>query len=218
MDCPRRLFAFVAPFALASALGCAGPPVAAPIEGVPICADFTTRHARMEGGLRHPVRMRILEGKTVLFNTLITGRRRSDDPLQRTYVSDDNARYKVEWAQCKNERAPHPVTGEQAPAGPAGKAHDRGRAAGTSYDCGEVDIYKPDGVLETKKGNKASHTITFVPPPDTSCWEGEPETAAADRDAGAPPADGMDAGAAAGDAGTVASDAGAGDAGAAKAK
>ena len=68
------------------------------IEGVPVCADFTTRHARMEGGLRHPVRMRILEGKTVLFNTLITGRRRSDDPPQRTYVSDDNARYKVEWA------------------------------------------------------------------------------------------------------------------------
>lgn len=227
MDRHRRLFALPALSALALAFGCAGPPVSAPIEGIPVCPDFATGNAKMEGGLRFPVRLRVLDGKNLLYRTVISGLRSADAPKPYSFIADDNARYRVEWAQCSNPRAPHSVA-ELAHGHK--KARDKARdGEGTAYDCGEATVYKPDGVLETKKGDRGSHVINFLPPPNPECWADEappPSGAGAEPgDAGAAAVPASDAGAAvpAGDGGvaTPAGDAGAApvaDAGAVKAK
>jgi hypothetical protein len=218
---------------LAQALGCAGPPIAAPIEGIVVCPDFTSGNAKMEGALRFPVRLVVSDsGKNVLYRTIITGMRTPDAPKLYSYIADDNARYTVEWAQCGNPRAPRSVADLSRSPKSREKAQAR-EEEGTTYDCGEATVYKPDGVLETKKHDRASHVITFVPPPNPACWAADatpPPGGAAAADAGAAPAAG-DAGAAedagaAGDAGAApaaatSANAGAaapGDGGAAKAK
>ena len=194
MDRSRRLFALPVIVALALALGCAGPRIPAPIEGIPLCPDFTVGRTLMAGSLRFPVRLRVLDGKTLLFKTVISGLRHPEDPRPQSYIADDNASYTVEWAQCSNPRAPRPVT--EPATGP--KAHDkakpRGEGEGT-YECGEATIYKADGVLATRKGNKASHVITFLPPPNPACWVDE-AAPPAEVDAGAVPTVTADAGAA----------------------
>ena len=207
MDRLRRLVALPAlfpallPFALA--LGCAGPPISAPIEGIPVCPDFTTGKARMEGSLRFPVRLRVLDGESVLYRTIISGLRTPDAPKPYSFIADDNAKYRVEWAQCSNPRAPHSATERALGQKARDKAHD---GEGTAYDCGEAVVYKKDGVLETKKGDRASHVITFLAPPDAACWAGEAPPASG------PSAEPSDAGAGtaglAGDAGAM-TDAGA---------
>lgn len=205
----------LAPLALAAislASACAGPPVPSPIEGLPLCADFNAGHMSMEGSLRYPVRLRVLDGKAQVSKIIITGLRRPDASRPRTFVADDNAEYTLEWAQCENERAPRAVSDvERERSSKSHKGADRDGDA--AYDCGEAKVYKTDKLV-TKKGDKASHTVTFAAPPNPACWAGEAPLAA---DAGAPsPADaGADAAAppAAEDAGAVAADAGATDAG-----
>jgi hypothetical protein len=200
MHCPCRLVPFAALSALAFALGCAGPPIPAPIEGLPVCPDFTTGGAKMEGGLRYPVRLRVLDGKTVLYKTVISGLRRPDEPPPKTYIADDNAHYQVEWGQCQNPRAPRSASDRER----STKTHEKPRESeNVAYDCGEATVYKSE-VLTTRKRDRASHVITFVPPPNAACWEGEVAPAATPLAA--------DAGAPASDAGAP-SDAGATDAG-----
>jgi hypothetical protein len=147
----------------------------------------------MEGGLRYPVRLRVLEGKTVLYKTVLPGLRHPDDPTPKTFIVDDTAKYTVEWAQCSNPHAPRSVA-ELAHA-PKGREHVR-EGDGAAYDCGEPKVYKGDGVLQTRKGDRASHVITYVPPPDTECWAGDTRPAP-----GAPAAPGseLDAGLVGGD-------------------
>ncbi len=211
MNRPRRLFALPALSALALALGCAGPRIPAPIEGLPVCPDFSVGHTKMAGSLRFPVRLRVLDGKTLLFKTVISGLRHPDDPRPQSYIADDNASYTVEWAQCNNPRAPRAVTEIQAA---APKGRDKVRESETSnYECGEGTVYKADAVLATRKGDKASHVITFLPPPNPACWVDEagppPAVAAAPVDAGAAP---VDAGGSTVDAGGSTVDAGGGSA------
>jgi hypothetical protein len=188
MLCSRRSFSFAALAALAFALGsgCAGPPIPAPIEGLPVCADFTTGGAKMEGGLRYPVRLRVLDGKTVLYKTVISGLRRPDDARPKTYIADDNAHYQVEWAQCANPRAPRSATDSAR----TGKTHEKPHESEVvGYECGEATVYKSE-VLTTRKHDRASHVITFAPPPNPTCWAGEVAAAPAITvDAGAPPTD-----------------------------
>src|ERR1700677_1117094 len=102
----RLLSALPALPAPALALGCAGPPIAAPIEGIVVCPDFSSGNTKMEGGLRFPVRLTVLDGKNVLYRTIITGLRAADAPKPHSYIADDSTRYTAEWAQCGNPRAP----------------------------------------------------------------------------------------------------------------
>jgi hypothetical protein len=203
-----RLSGLLGLLGLASTSACAGPPVPAPVDGVPVCADFDLGRAKMEGTLRHPVRMRVLDGKTQLFKQIITGLRKDGDPKPRTLIVDDNAEYSVEWAQCANERAPRSVS-EAAHA--SGKARDRGHDPETGYDCGEATVYKTDKLV-TKKGDRASHTITFAAPPDVGCWKGDAPIPPALKPMTPPVVVELDAGSDA--AAAPAGDAGAGDAGA----
>ncbi len=188
-----RHLAHLALFALpglAFASACAGPPIPGPVEGVPVCSDFDLGRARMEGTLHRPVRMRVLDGKQSLFQFIISGVRHADDPMPRTLIVDDNAEYTVEWAQCANERAPRSVA-EASHAGGKGKGRDRQADPETGYDCGETTVYKTDKLV-TKKGDRASHKITFAAPPDATCWKNDapppapaPTLPASDLDGGA---------------------------------
>jgi hypothetical protein len=183
-----RLLAPAALVALALASACAGPPIPAPIEGLPVCADFGAGHAKMAGSLRHPVRLRVMDGKTQVTRIIILGLRHPDDPPQKTYIADDNAEYTVEWAQCASERAPRSVT---ELAHDTAKARDKVRESDTAYECGEATVYKTDKLV-TKKGDRSSHVLKFVPPPDAACWTAPPAppaAASAQPDAGAPASD-----------------------------
>nr|AYM54088.1 hypothetical protein [Byssovorax cruenta] len=206
---PRRRWARLALLAkVALALGCAGPPVAAPIQGEPVCPDFASGAARtrMQGSLRFPVQMRILDGKTVVMKTVLIGKRLPEDSPSHTFVVDDNAEYTVEWAQCPNERATLPA--DQAHNKPRAPRLQQDEAAG-AYECGEAVVYKTDKLV-TKKGDPASHTVTFVAPPKPECWVSDaPLPAAAAADAGAPDAAVPDAGTEASSAMPDAGDAGA---------
>jgi hypothetical protein len=211
---PRLSASPVLVVAVVLAAGCAGPPIPAPIEGIPVCPDFTTGNAKMEGGLRYPVRVRVLDGKNVLYKSILPGLRHPDDPKPRSYIADDNAKYEVEWAQCNNPRAPRTAAEASQSSKAREKAHD-GEA--TAYECGEAIVYKTD-VLETRKGDRASHVITFALPPNAECWASEAPAPATVRDAGAPPPAEADAGASEAGAGSnMIGDAGAMEAGAADA-
>lgn len=197
----------IAPLALGA--GCAGPPFAAPIEGEPVCADFDmgATPVKMTGSLRFPVRVQILEGKTVLMKLIIDGKRTPDAPPSHTFIIDDSAEYTVEWAQCANERAPSPATDA-----PKKGAHAPPKKEGGTYECGDAVVYKTDKLV-TKKHDVASHKLTFVPPPKPECWvsdaprtlalpPAEPTVAPSAAPAAPPDAGAEDAGAS-GDAGAT---------------
>jgi hypothetical protein len=180
---PLALLALFAPLSLT--LGCAGSPIAAPLEGEPVCPDFKAGSVLMAGGLRYPVRVRVLDGKNVLFKTILPGLRTAGARKPSTFIVDDNAEYTVEWSQCENERAP----------GEAGAANRERKARGkmrddesAGYECGEAKVYKTEK-LATRKHDPASHVITFAPPPSAVCWASDATTTAAPgADAGAPDA------------------------------
>ena len=200
------------PFALASpgllvlvlGLGCAGSPIAAPLEGEPVCPDFKEGSVLMAGGMRYPVRVRVLDGKNVLFKTILPGLRTAGDRKPSTFIVDDNAEYTVEWGQCENERAPH----EAALAARERRARGKMREdEGAGYECGEAKIYKTEK-LATKKHDPASHVLHYAPPPNPVCWTSEvPAPAPTAAPATPPPA--LDAGAPSPDAGAASTDAGA---------
>jgi hypothetical protein len=165
MTLPRALA--VAAFAvLASTAGCAGPPFAAPIEGEPVCADFTVGAGKtpMRGALQFPVELRILDGKAQMQRVVISGKHPDDEKPSHTYLPDDNATYTVEWAQCSNEWAPKSPTHHA----PLPKGAPRPKEDG-AYECGEAKPYKTDKIV-TKKHDPRSHVLAFVAPPKPGCW------------------------------------------------
>ena len=177
-------------------VGCAGSPIAAPLEGEPVCPDFKAGSVLMAGGLRYPVRVRVLDGKNVLFKTILPGLRTASARKPSTFIVDDNAEYTVEWSQCENERAPREASADAHERKARGKMREDESAG---YECGEAKIYKTEK-LATRKHDPASHVITFAPPPTAVCWAGDaPATAApaTATDAGAPEAGAPDAGPAA---------------------
>lgn len=153
--------------AAALATGCAGPPIPAPIEGELVCPDIEigAARAKMIGGLTHPIRLRILDGKNVMMKMILSGKRLPGDPSAHTLLPDDNAEYELEWSQCANERAPRPISSATKTRGAAGKDT-------TAFDCGEATVYKTDKLV-TKKHDAASHVFAVPPPPKTDCWAGE---------------------------------------------
>lgn len=214
----NRSSALCSLFLLALASGCAGPPIPSPIEDEPVCADVKLGAARTEmiGGLRHPVRVRILDGKSQILKLVLGGKRTPNDPSPRTLIADDSDEYTVEWAQCENERAPRPV--DKGPKPKDQKSAEKSARANESaaYECGEAVVYKTEKLV-TKKGDAASHVLKFMTPPKAECWMDDAPPPAllappAAPDAGAPPTEAAalpaaDAGAAS-DAGPASTDAG----------
>ena len=167
----RRSFALSSVFLIALVAGCAGSPIPSPIEGEPVCPDVTIGAARSEmvGGLRHPVRMRILNGKSPIMKLILGGRRTLTDSPARTLVADDSAEYTVEWAQCQNERAPRPTEKGQKPKDPRSIDKSARVLETGAFECGEAEVYKTVPLV-TKKGDAASHVIKFEMPPKAECW------------------------------------------------
>jgi hypothetical protein len=206
---PLRRLALAASIFLAAS-GCAGPPIPSDVAGEPVCSDYEVGAVRtqMQGSLRFPVMLSILDGSTVVMKTMILGRRSEKDPVKRILLIDSDEEYEVKWSQCENERAPRPVSG-----GADVKEALR-------YECGNDAVYAT-GQLVTKKGDISTHALTFVPPPKGECWMSDvPQAALADAgapaDASAPDPDAgdMDAGGDGGpEGGGASSDAGTGDAG-----
>jgi hypothetical protein len=150
----------------------------------------------MEGGLRHPVRLRILDGSTVLFKALLLGKTSPSDRGVRSFIIDASDTYTVEWAECSNERAPRTLAA--ASRDKRGRESAAARDEGTVYECGDAKVYKTEK-LRTVRANPASHVVHFQAPPGMACWASD-VAVSADRDAGAPE---TDAGAASSDPGTT---------------
>ncbi|XXX81739.1 hypothetical protein WMF30_23555 [Sorangium sp. So ce134] len=164
---------------LLSSAACGGPPTPSPVEGEPICPDFEVGATRapMRGSLRFPVTLTVRDGKEPITRATLTGRRSKDDPASRILLSDEDAEYELEWAQCENERAPRART----------LARETKDTA--EYACGNATVYKTDKLV-TRKGDAASRTVHFAAPPKPECWESElpPAAPAPSPDAGAEPA------------------------------
>ncbi|XXY49288.1 hypothetical protein WME91_55690 [Sorangium sp. So ce269] len=147
---------------LLSSAACGGPLTPSPIEGEPVCPDFEigATRAPMRGSLRFPVTLTVLDGKSPITRTTLTGRRSKDDPASRVLLADEDAEYELEWAQCENQRAPRART----------LARDTKDTA--EYACGNATVYKTDKLV-TRKGDAASRTVHFAAPPKSECWESE---------------------------------------------
>ena len=176
----RIALSAAASFALAAS-SCAGPPVPSEIAGEPVCSDYEVGAVRtkMQGSLRFPVMLTVLDGSTVVLKSMILGRRNEKDPVRRILIADSDEEYTVQWAQCENERAPRPV---------AGGAEVK---EALKYECGKEEVYAT-GQLITKKGDIATHALTFVAPPKLDCGMSDVPVAAL-ADAGAPDASDQDA-------------------------
>ena len=169
MSVSRRL-APCLPLLALLVLGCDGAPITAPITGEPVCPDIEVgaAHTKMRGGLRFPVRLRVLEGQKQQLKLVLTGRRTADGTPSQTYLPDASRELTLEWAQCENEHAPRAVTNVVA---------KRGDADPSTYECGNAVVYKTTK-LTVHRGQPASHTFAFEAPPKPSCWESEAPAAA----------------------------------------
>ena len=201
----RSAFAVAVLFA-ASFVACSNGQVTSTVAGEPVCADFSLGGAtnKMRGGLRQPVRVTVLDDDDQVARTFVFGKRAEGDLGARLVLPDADAEYKVEWAQCGNERASVPLR--------AGKTPERDL---TPFECGEAKVFKTD-VLVTKKGDRSSHVFAYQVPPNVTCWTDERLVEEAPKPVEvAPPPEPADAGVedAATDAATDAASAEAGDAG-----
>lgn len=138
--------------------GCSSPSAPALVKEETVCASFEQGGLKMRGGLKKPVRLRVLEGEDVVATVMLFGIPDEKHPT-RFKLPDKNEEYSLEYAQCANERAPQPeeVKGSQA------------SKAGVGFVCNEPAVYTTLK-HETKRGEPSSMELPFPPPPDTTCW------------------------------------------------
>jgi hypothetical protein len=161
---PATAAPFLAPFAALCALvglavGCAGPPMASPIEGETVCPDFELGQARlrMRGALRYPVQLVVRDDGDVVAKTVLVGLP-PGSPATRIVLPDVNADYDLEWGVCENERASFVASLDKNP-----KVTE-----GVKYECGKATVYKTTK-HSTKRGDRSTHTLRFEPPPSPEC-------------------------------------------------
>ena len=147
--------------AIASSLtvGCSSPSAPALVKEETICPGFEQGGLKMRGGLKKPVRLRVLDGEDVVATVMLYGVPDERHPT-RFKLPDKDEEYSLEYAQCTNERAPHP----EDP-----KAESKGSSS--AYVCNEPAVYQTLK-HETKRGEAASMELPFPSPPDTTCWRG----------------------------------------------
>jgi hypothetical protein len=140
--------------------GCEGPATPASIEGEPVCAPYEASGAKMRGGLKRPVRLRVLDGDKSVATQVLFGRTSDKAPPQRFLLPDADEEYTLEWAQCANERAPASIETDPKNAGA-----DRS----TKYECGDAQVYA-SVKHTTKRGDAATHALAMSAPPSIECW------------------------------------------------
>jgi hypothetical protein len=164
---------------LALCWGCTSARTTATIDGEPLCADFELGAARtpFKGALKNPVKVTVLDGKTVVSERVVLGKRHDSDPNAIVVVQDTNETYTIRFAQCENAFAAQPV------AATANKPRDnkdepKRQDDRTAYECGDSKVYK-EIQLEVKRGKKETRVIPWQPPPDAECLTSRVPTAPA---------------------------------------
>jgi len=156
-----KRFALAWGFALGSLVGpgfgCKGPSLPSSLTGEPVCTGFEQAGVKMRGGLKHPVRLRVLSGSEVIATVMAYGRSGENAPPTRFLLPDADKEYTAEWTQCPNERAPT-----------AHDPHDKKANLGTEYVCEKVEPYLT-AKYATESGNAASHEMAIPDPPSTDC-------------------------------------------------
>jgi len=151
--------------AAATFAGCEGPSAPSVVTDEPVCKDFKQAGDLLKGGLKHPVRLKIMNGKNVVATVMLYGLSESAASPTRFLLPDSNEKYALEWAQCKTVRAPTTYDPRDKDA----KRQAGGPAGQGNYDCTEADVYEK-GELVTKKGAPSTHEIKMASPPDATCW------------------------------------------------
>jgi hypothetical protein len=152
----------------AALAGCTSARVTATIEGEPVCYDFELGSARTQfkGALRKPVKITVLSGKTQISERVDLGKRSPSDKPGVLVVQDANETYTVRFAQCENEFAPQPVTGEKRePSERPGGTHTEDR---THYSCGDAKTYK-EIEIKVRSGHPETRVVPWQAPPEGDC-------------------------------------------------
>jgi hypothetical protein len=143
---------------LASCLSsCKGPSLPSSVTEEPVCAPFDQAGQHMRGGLKQPVRLRVLSGTEVIATVMVYGKSGAGAPPTRFLLPDADNEYTVEWTQCPNERAPSPHD-----------PNDKKANQGAGYECQNAEPYAT-GKHSTKSGDRATHDVPLPPPPATDC-------------------------------------------------
>jgi hypothetical protein len=146
-------------FCLALApVACTAPSTPALVKGETECAPFTLGGTKMRGGLRKPVRLRVLDGDDVIATEMLYGVQSASQPT-RLLLPDANEEYTLEYAQCSNERAPQPDDGTGKPPNPAT----------VGFACSDPKVYSSEK-HQTRRSDPASMELPFAPPPDPACF------------------------------------------------
>jgi hypothetical protein len=138
-------------------LACKGPSLPSTVTGEPVCAPFDQAGQHMRGGLKQPVRLRVLSGSEVIATVMVYGKSGDSAPPTRFLLPDGTQEYTVEWTQCPNERAPSPHD-----------PNDKKASQGAGYECQNAEPYVT-GKHATKSGDAASHDVPLPAPPSTEC-------------------------------------------------
>lgn len=162
MTAHRAAAAFMAPLLLVLSTACQTPSVPSLIKGEPVCKDVKQAGEMLKGGLKQPVRLRVMLDKEVTATIMIYGLPESSPQPTRFLLPDANQTYTLEWGQCKGERA---LTTYD----PRDKAAAQKSGQGGTFTCTEVDVYA-ETKHTTKKGDAASHEIALETPPNAACW------------------------------------------------
>lgn len=142
---------------------CDGPSLPAAIRDEPVCKDVQQAGETLKGGFKKPVRLRVIEGEDIVATVMIYGVPSSSPGPTRFLLPGRDETYKLEWAQCSNERALTTVD-------PRDKAalQKSGNTKGV-YDCADPKTYET--VEHTvKKGDTSTHELKLAPPPEPGCW------------------------------------------------
>jgi hypothetical protein len=148
--------------ALSSALpaACSSPSAPALIKEEIVCSGFEQGGQKMRGGLKQPVRLRVMEDDEAVATVMLFGVPDDKHPT-RFLLPDKEEEYTLEFAQCQNVRAPQPDDGN--------KGASKG---GVQFVCNEPAVYTTVKHT-TKKGDAASMEIAFPAPPIADCWQGQ---------------------------------------------
>ena len=152
-----KVTAWIACAALVGVASCKGPSLPSSITEEPVCAPFAQAGQQMRGGLKQPVRLRVLSGSEVIATVMVYGKSGSAAPPTRFLLPDANADYTIEWTQCPNERAPSPHD-----------PNDKKASQGAAYECENGEPYAT-GKHTTKSGVAATHDVPLPPPPAADC-------------------------------------------------
>ena len=162
-----RFYVAASLWAVLWTMSCKGPSVPSSISDEPVCSEFDLAGETMRGGLKRPVRLRVLAGEEVIATVMAYGLSGPAAPPTRFLLPDATTEYALEWAQCPNERAATPFD-----------PRDKKAAKDAGYSCEEPAVYSTVK-HQTRSGDPATHQIAMPAPPDAACLEGRAKKPAA---------------------------------------